>query len=379
MKVKLFFTLLCLIIATTIIFFSCSKKDSSSLNLKTKAINSSFYTLTHYNVVKEENYLYFDNFSTFETILLGLDTLNEVDLDEWENYYSGFQSFRSYWDDLEDVDMSDTFLSPLFDESLSAVLNAEGIVRVDSVAFLLDFADNSVYEVYPVNTATIDSLKNKNEINNDSMYLFKYSMDNEIFFPDDMIETPRLILSDGKYRTLSNNKRAFKFLKKWWHTITGGTFGCSDVSAKSRTDKDIVTYTDPSDECMEYRYKLKLKYQKSGLRFCVQAKAKHQKQDHCHGLGMWSKEIGSVCFDGDLNAKKFCVNNYINESHDCYYIKAIPPYPTYSTLSNTTYVSKFYSSSTKLNKYRDSGIFSVYDRFKDTVRQSEKLRIQDNW
>lgn len=281
-----------------------------------------------------------------------LDTVSHEEMNIFEGNFSGYQSMRSYYNDLEDALNPDTFLCPNDDESLSAVLSVEGIVRIDSVAYLLDYATNSVYEVYPVNSATIDSLKLKNEINNESMYVFKFSMDDEIFYPDSMISAPRLVMEDGRIMPSSNTKRAFRFLKKWWHTITGGTWGCSDNAADAKKEKDKHFYTDNNFECKKYRYKYKIKYQKSGIRFALIVKCRHYKdQDGSCSNENYQKDPGLVQFEGDFSGKVFCGNNK-SEAHSVLYTNSLN-----NNLTSTPYKSYFYKSGSKLAKYILRGQF----------------------
>lgn len=330
--------------------------------------------VTHTNVTKVGNYLHFTDLNTFQTVLEGLDsTSSEIDLNLWEGYFSGYQSMRTYYEDLEEVTEVDSFLCPLFDESLATVVNSEGIVAVDSVAFLLDFTTNSVYEVYPVNEATIDSLRLKNEINNDSIYLFKYSMDDEIFFPDSFVQQERMYMSDGRSYPVNTSKRIFRWAKKLWHKITNNPGGCNDKAADPRKDKDLLSYSDPDDECIDYRYKLKLKYQKTGIRFCIQVKAKHQKKDGCSAG--WRKHEGGACFDGDMRLKVYC-GNFKNKSTICNFSPGGGPFPASNNFSSTTFKDVHYGSMNNIAEYKDSGIFMLYDAARDTVRWSRQFKIE---
>ncbi len=374
LKIKIISAIL--VATSLIVFYSCKKEKnitSTTTNL-IKLLNGNPTSVSHSNIGLQQDFLYFENFNVFENTLLGLDTLKENQIDTWESYFGGFQSMRNYYNLLEEEDQSDTFLCPLFDESLSAVLNHEGIVRVDSVAFLLDFSDNSVYEVYPVNEATIDSLKLKNEINNDSMYLFKYSMEDEIFFPDDMVEANILKKNDGTFIRINNNKRTFKFLKKWWRVISGN--GCDDKRGESKKDKGVEEFQDDNEECIHYKYKLKLKYQKSGLRFKVQAKAKFYKKNGCDEK--YKRETGAVCFDGEGHLKRFCVNGWHNEYKYCYYSSG-PIFGNNNNLSSTTFKTVFYNRGTRLSKYKVEGVFFLYNPSKNDVFYSRNYLIESNY
>lgn len=351
-----------------ILVFSCRKVQDGFIDKKVNVFGNSFNSVTHSNVILEGNYLHFENLSAFQVILDGLDTASEFELNNWEGYFSGYQSMRTYYEDLEEVTEVDTFLCPLFDESLATVVNNEGIVAVDSVAFLLDFSDNSVYEVYPVNEATIDSLRLKNEINNDSIYLFKYSMDYAVFFPDSFVQQDRIVLKDGRSFPANNSKRAFRWLKKLFNRSK-----CNETYAKSDKDMELYSYQDPDDECINYRYKMKLKYQRTGIRFCIQAKVKHQKKEGCSGH--WRKDPGGACFDGDMSAKVFC-GNWINTSMVCFYNPGSGPAPSSNNFSSTTYKQIHYKSWNSLSDYEDIGIFMLYDVAKDTVIWSRQFEIE---
>lgn len=368
-KIKLFFFF------TLIVLNSCEKnhlnnENNSIIKTSQDLVSNQF---NYINIFKERNYLYFKTFQDFEQTMYLLDTIDDIKLNIWENHFLGYQSFRSFYNTLEVNDQSDTFLCPLFDESLSTIVNNEGIIRVDSVAFLFDFVSNSIFEVYPVNDATLDSLKLKNEINNDSMYVFRYSMDDAIFFPDYF--APQLVLkkNNGNEVPIQNNKRAFKFLKKWWNVITVGTFGCNEKHAKQRKDNDKQLFPDPNHECVTYKYKLKLKYSSSGLWFKIQAKSKHYKKDGCNSR--WKVENGAVCFSADAKFKKMCVNGEQFRQFNCFYVSE--PMGSSHNLSSTTYKLPIYSGSTKLTKYSVYyGSFLMYDFGKSDAYQSREFHIE---
>jgi len=318
-------------------------------------------------VVKEANYLHFSDLSAFGTILEGLDSATESDMNSWETYFSGYQSLRTFYEDMEEATEVDSFLCPLFDESLATVVNYEGIVAVDSVAFLLDFTTNSVYEVYPVNNASIDSLRLKNEINNDSMYLFKYSMDDAIFFPDSFVEQDRITMNNGRSYSIRNSKRAFRWLKKVFKPRK-----CNETYADSDKDKDITVYQDPDEECISYRYKVKLKYQKSGLRFLIQAKVKHQKKDGCSAH--WRKEYGGACFEGGSHTKLLCGGNQ-NNMTACNFTPPGHGFSGSNNFSSTTYKQVHFKSWNSLSDYSDSGWFMLWDVARDTAIWTRMFKI----
>ncbi|MEO9209684.1 MAG: hypothetical protein ABI208_01225, partial [Ginsengibacter sp.] len=163
-------SLLLLVTSATLLFYSCRKESSnSSKGIKSLiALNTNATNVAHTNIIKENDYLYFSDLAVFDSTLNQLGSLNDSLLSIWESFYPGYGSMRSYYELTESVLADyDIFLSPCDDDILATVINTYGIVRVDSVAFLLDFADSAVYEVYPVTSANINVLKLKNEVNND--------------------------------------------------------------------------------------------------------------------------------------------------------------------------------------------------------------------
>lgn len=358
-----------ILIIITVAFYSCRKTQDRTIKSNNQLFGSSFASVTHSNVTQEGNFLHFSDLSAFGTILDGLDSASEVEMNNWEGYFSGYQSMRTYYENMEEAMEVDTFLCPLFDESLATVINSEGIVAVDSVAFLLDFSTNSIYEVYPVNAASIDSLKLKNEINNDSMYLFKYSMDDAIFFPDSFVEQERMIMNDGRSYPVKNSKRAFR----WWKKMFFRQNKCTETYADSDKDKDITVYQDPDDECISYRYKVKLKYQKSGLRFLIQAKAKHQKKEGCEAH--WRKEDGGACFEGGSHSKVFC-GGIQNNMTACNFTPPGHGFSGSNNFSSTTYKQVHYKSWNSLSDYRDSGWFMLWDVARDTAIWTRMFKIE---
>ena len=101
------------------------------------------------------------HFSSRETFLDIMDTLNKKTYAQsltWEAQFSGFISLRSIYDVSPAEESTE---SPCEDDDLNTVLNSNSMIWIDNTAFLLDWAKDSIYEVYPVNLATIDSVKLK--------------------------------------------------------------------------------------------------------------------------------------------------------------------------------------------------------------------------
>ncbi len=335
--------------AAFVLFYSCKKESSSSGKLNPEIQNTlSAQMATHLGVVKENDYLYFADLNTFQTVCSQLDTLNDASQTLWESYYSGYVSMRKHYDAMElALQDQDVFLSPCDDEALGTVINRQGIVRVDTVAFLLDFANHKVYEVYPVTPANINVLKQKAEVNNDTMYVMQYSMDDEIFYPAGWQQQGPLKTSDGQL--CSDKKRGFRWLKK--------LFGACpyDQRADPSPDDDESNFTDVNNSTIGYKYIYRLKYQRAGLRFSIVYKVKHFKQ--IGENGPWRRYPGIVCFEAIAKMKVFCgperyENTFCQEGP----LSPSQPYGNYNS-TNPTYKNILYKSGNRLSRIKVTGYF----------------------
>lgn len=66
---------------------------------------------------------------------------------------------------------------------LASVVSQDSIVQIDSLAFLFDFENEHIYEMYPVTCSNLSVLKMKQEVNNDSMYVMRYNFYDPVFHP----------------------------------------------------------------------------------------------------------------------------------------------------------------------------------------------------
>lgn len=355
MKIKLLTGPLFFIITTTsLLIYSCKSESIYPLNEKMDSLNSlnSNSVVAHTNIFKENDYLHFANLSVFENTCNALDTLDDSLSNVWESFYPGYQSMRNHYDLIEStLNDQDVFLSPSDDDALGTVINIDGIVRIDSVAFLLDFADSSLYEVYPVTTANIALLKQKNEINNDSMYIMKYSMDNEVFYPTGWEQQEELAMNNGDIVKVGA-KRGFK---RWLKKTFGLFGGCDDNQKISPSvDDEETQYTDVNNSTISYKYKYKLKYQRSGVRFSVFYKIKHFKKN---GEGKWKREIGISCFEGDVKMKVFCASEKYEYPTCSESALPFPTAPSADFHSGKKYKRIFYKSGKRLSRIKFFGYF----------------------
>jgi hypothetical protein len=352
-------------LASTFIFFSSCKKNEKPINNIVKnniPISANSYNLSL--ISNESDYLCFSDVDAFLSTCESLDQLNDSLLDVFESNFSNFSSFRKFHVDFEDLQYDqDIDINPCDDDALGTVINIDGIVKVDTVAFLLDFANHEIYEVYPVNAATIAQLKLKTEYDDDTMYIFKYSMDDEVFYPTGVDYEESVRRPDQKIS--NNNKRGFKWLKK--------LFGkCKDEKqAKIRNDDDESSYTFGTTQ---YKYIYKLKYQGAGIRFSIIYKIKHFKKEG--ESGGWKKSKGKACFEARARTKVFC-GNYINEDKICY-LPSTLPLSSYSNLNVTKYKNTIYKSGNRLSKYKCKGSFLMENMATYDLFFSRELLIESN-
>jgi hypothetical protein len=340
-------TALMAVIVTCSILYSCrkdKKPDDPKISSKLQpGSGDPTAVVNHTGIVKVSNYLYFNNRSTFEATLDSLKKATESERQAWESYYAGYLSMETYYDGQDYLLQRDTFTCPTTDVPLATVLNYEGIVRIDTVAYLLDYSTNSVYEVYPVTAATIDSLKLKNEINKPSMYVFHYSMEDAIFYPDSMVIQPNRIMSDGRHIPVNDTKRGVgpRWLKKWWRKATG--FGsCTDNGAPDRRYKGKYEYADNTTEGVSYRYKYKLDYNKGGLHFSLMIKVKHDRKNGTNAL--WADFPGAICIEPYMQGKEYCGGTIGHSGFECAPNLLLP--------INTKAIYPVWSGFHKLAKYR---------------------------
>jgi hypothetical protein len=362
MKNKLTGILFLMIIGSSVFFYACKKGVKNELEEIAKQ-GTIFYdqnltTVSYTNISLENDYLAFGNLATFELTCDQLDSLeHDSILLQWEQHYSGYTSMRKYWEQFESTSLDDPdyFAGKCDDVALGTVINADGIVKIDTIAYLLDFADTCVYEVYPVTPANIALLKEKNEINNDTMYIMRYSINEEILYPRGYEQVEELRMHNGQTQRV-DAKRGFKrFMRKVFHA-----FGdCEDRKHISPPiDDDESQFTDVNNSSNKYRYIYKIKYQSSGLRFNVIAKCKHSKKV---GEGRWKREKGTSCFVGEVKMKVFCTvgEKYANPT----YYEDLPPLPP--TLPGPDFITSvrwhksFYHSGKRLNRIKYYGNFRM--------------------
>ncbi len=354
-----------LIISFSIVLIIACKKVSNNPIIN-NALNSKFSQsiVIPYNpsITKESDYLKFPNVATFESTLIILDSLNDSCQNVWENYYAGFTSMRKHYQIAENLQFNqDIVLNPEYDESVGTTINIDGLIRIDSTAFLLDHSDNSIYEVYPVNTATIALLKQKNEINNDTMYIFKYSMNNEVLHPAGYEEARKLKMVNGS-EVVNNNKRG---LGKWLKKIFTK---CTEDGINPDPDDDNNIYTDMNNSTIQYKYEYDLKYRSSGVSYALMYKVKHYKKTGENGG--WKTSNGEACFSGNSQWKKRC-DNYGGKSSTC-----IPN----RTYSSTKVKEIIYREGSKLTRLKSTGYFYMtrMDGYIPKTIYSRLMQVAEN-
>ena len=294
------------------------------------------------------------HFSSRETFLDIMDTLNKKTYAQsltWEAQFSGFISLRSIYDVSPAEESTE---SPCEDDDLNTVLNSNSMIWIDNTAFLLDWAKVSIYEVYPVNLATIDSVKLKKEIlNNDSMYVMRYSMEEEILFPDSSVQYIGV----------------FKWLKK--------VFGrCTDQAANHQSAAvGSPRYYDngqTGSSKVEYKYKYKVTYQRAGIYFSILWKVKHYRKTH--EQNSWHAYTGIACAQIEYGYKKYCGGS--DSDHE------FCPLDHSQTSWNKVdhkWKRRIYGGGTRLAKYS----VDIIPYLENVTDQSELISdnsvIEDNW
>jgi hypothetical protein len=350
-------------LASTIIYFSSCKKNETINNIVKNNIPISANSYNLSLISNESDYLCFSDVDAFLSTCESLDQLNDSLLNIFESNFSNFSSLRKFHVDFEDLQYDqDIDINPCDDDALGTVINIDGIVKVDTVAFLLDFVNHEIYEVYPVNAATIAQLKLKTEYDDDTMYIFKYSMDDEVFYPtgvdyEESVRRPDQKISD-------NNKRGFRWVKKLFGKCP------DDRKAGPGSDDEESLYTNGTTH---YKYIYKLKYQRAGVRFSIIHKIKHFKKEG--ETGGWRKFTGAACFEATVRTKVYC-GNFINKDRLCY--APNPPLPSYSNLNQTKYKNTTYKSGNRLFRYKCRGSFVMQRMHDNDLIFSRDLRIESN-
>ncbi|MFN5250236.1 MAG: hypothetical protein ACOVQJ_08870 [Bacteroidia bacterium] len=294
------------------------------------------------------------HFSSRETFLDIMDTLNTKTYAQsltWKAQFPGFQSLLSVYDASP---LEETTESPCDDDDLNTLLNSNSMIWIDNSAFLLDWAKDSIYEVYPVNLATIDSVKLKKEIlDNDSLYVMRYSMEDEILYPDSSVQYVGV----------------FKWLKK--------VFGkCTDKHASPKIDETGSPYYYSNNQSgsnkIDYKYKYKLKYQRAGIYFSLIYKVKHYESTESQSA--WRASPGKTCMDLDYEYKKYCSGS------DSYSNTCPTSHSSYGwNLVDHKWKRRIYGGSVRLAKFTVDITPYFEDVSNTATLTGQDLSIEDNW
>lgn len=360
---KKYTLILVLSVSTLLLVTQCKKKDTIQASDSKKFMENSSnppppsFTTSSGIVKFELGMLHFSNKECFGEVMELLLSKNRNDLIIWESQFSGFQSMRALYDNGIYEENPD---SPCDDYYLNAVLNSGSMIWIDSTAFLLDWAKDSIFETYPVTANSAALLNQKVEIDNmNDYYVFRYSFQDEVLYPST--------------NTLPVN-RAFKWLKKM--------FGkCTDKSANRKKADDGSPYTYDNHSLLakrEAKYKYKLLYQLSGIWFSLHLKVRHYANDE-EGARL-KKYPGKCCVEGYGGWKKFCKDQSEQVTLLCANTNPFTGASDHSTWSlvNTVYQHSFYGRMTKLAKYKVDVDLYLEDCF-DNAEYTKRLAIEDNW
>lgn len=225
------------------------------------------------------SFLKFDNREVFINTISLLDNLSQTNDTPLYEFGQNF-SFTSLWDNIELLpDSLKRIKYETISNLLAAVVSEDSIVQIDSVAFLFSFEDSSIYEMYPVTCANLSILKLKQEVNNDSMYVFKYNFHDPVFHP-------------SGYEPFTG--KAFRWLKK----IFGG---CDDIWAAGAhwAPPPIEYKTIINGQQERYTYFVTHHYNKFGVYFEITHNWIHSK------LGGLEVAV-QVAYSHQDNWKEFC-------------------------------------------------------------------------
>lgn len=235
------------------------------------------------------NYLKFRDKEAFLNTLKLLgdsSATNDTILDNFEANFSQ-TSLRNTIQSTYSSTIQATLFSTIMSKPLSTVLSSDSIVQIDTLAFLFDFNNQKIYELYPVNCTNISLLKQKIEINNDSTYVLEYNFYDPIFYP-------------SGYETYTG--KAFKWLKK----IFGG---CSDIWAAAAYNSDEISYSSLVGG-IEVNFKAKIthSYKRYGVYFEVGHYFEHRDDDTKYFKNV---DVSISHYD---NWKVFCGGNGSNSN-----------------------------------------------------------------
>lgn len=166
---------------------------------------------------------------------------------------------------------------------LASVVSQDSIIQIDSLAFLFDFENEFIYELYPVTCANLSVLKMKQEVNNDSLYVMRYNFYDPVFHP-------------SGYEPYTG--KAFRWLRK----IFGG---CEDIWAPSAWDIKLKSNysTVINFPFVEYfSFYTQHIYRRYAVYFEIKREWQHYKGDLTRGTPF----AVSVAFSHYDNWKQFC-------------------------------------------------------------------------
>lgn len=300
--------LLVCVACVAVLIAACKRTELSENPMPTPIIKKSLVIGDSITQVTCSSYsfLKFDNREVFINTLSLLDNLSQTNDTPLYEFGQNF-SFTSLWDNIELLpDSLKRIKYETISNLLAAVVSEDSIVQIDSVAFLFSFEDSSIYEMYPVTCANLSILKLKQEVNNDSMYVFKYNFHDPVFHP-------------SGYEPFTG--KAFRWLKK----IFGG---CDDIWAHQDGDNRVIDYT-LQGSVDTWTYLFSHYYHKYGVYFEIVHTWKHMKNNIGYAV--------PVSISNQDNWKVFCGGGGSN---------AYWPNSTYRTLSE--YRFRTYQSSNSL-------------------------------
>lgn len=173
-----------------------------------------------------------------------------------------------------------------FSKLMATVLSQDTIIQIDSLAFLIDFDDSSIYEMYPVTCNNLTLLKQKQEVNVDSMYIFKYHINEPVFHPSGYTEW------SGKW---------FRWVKKVFS-------GCDHIWAGAAFQESQPPYFSTiGGAYRKLRVTIRHEYYRLGLYFDIKHEYVHEIEEvNIFGTAKWKLYNAQVAFSHQDNWRVFC-------------------------------------------------------------------------
>lgn len=304
------------IATVAVLIASCKRQElenqpqsANSFTRKTLVIGDSIEQVncSNYSFLKFENKNVFLNTMIF---LSDNSMYSDSIFDDFENAF-GYTPLRDAIEALPNDSLKLIEYGKIT-QVLASVVSQDSIIQIDSLAFLFDFENEHIYEMYPVTCSNLSVLKMKQEVNNDSMYVMRYNFYDPVFHPTG-------------YEQYSG--KAFRWLRK----IFGG---CDEIWAKEDWDNKSENYSTvinfPFVE--RFSYFTRHIYRKYGVYFETKREWRHNKGDLTRGTPF----AVSVAFSHQDGWKQYCGpwGNSSNWPNNTFGLNAYFDFKTYKSTNS---------------------------------------------